>query len=322
MTHRTDIDPNLPPLSPSRQTSQPRSGFTLVELLVVIAIIGILVSLLLPAVQSAREAARRTQCANNLRQIGIALNGYDSQYASFPPGSFWSSAGDRGSILIRLLPYVEQQAIFDRFNFNAVIDNQTMPDGTLIGAIMISAYNCPSDQNSTLRNGLAIHNYSASAGPTAHIDSPNCSCPGWNSWNAYALSPYESVPNFAGPFHRRGGSTKRAQVRDGLSNTIFFGEVLAACSIHTQQGWARSNNGNGLVATMVPINYNSCDASASDGCKRPCNWNTELAFKSRHPGGAQFVFGDGNVRFFPESIDHWNYQYLGAKADGKPVVMP
>ncbi|HTN76049.1 MAG TPA: H-X9-DG-CTERM domain-containing protein [Pirellulaceae bacterium] len=78
-----------------------------------------------------------------------------------------------------------------------------------------------------------------------------------------------------------------------------------------------------MIATVVPINYNSCSADpAANGCQRPCNWNTELAFKSQHTGGAQFVYGDGSVHMLTENIDLWTYQYLGAKADGKVFTMP
>jgi len=109
---------------------------------------------------------------------------------------------------------------------------------------------------------------------------------------------------------------------DGLSNTIYFGEVRRACSVHVQAGWARSNNGNGLTSTLIPINYNSCDNGATNGCQRPCNWNTELGFKSRHPEGAHFLMGDGSVHFLTESVDHWTFQYLGGKSDGKSVQVP
>ncbi len=299
-------------------------AFTLVELLVVIAIIAILVGLLLPAVQQAREAARKMQCQNNLKQIGLACHNYENALGVYPPGSFWACPDGswRGSILVRLLPYVEQTALYDAFNFKADTDAQTDVNGKLLASYIVPVYVCPSDSNRGLLNGVAIHNYCASKGPTQHIDSSACSCSLWNTWNTTypsVMRPYDTDPP-AGPFWRKCISSSPNDVKDGLSNTIFFGEVRRDCSNHVMQGWSRSNDGNGLVATQVPINYNSCDASSSDGCKKPCNWNTELAFKSRHPGGAQFVYGDGSVHYLQESIDHLSYQYLGHKSDGQVIA--
>ena len=308
------------PVSPVRWTA-----FTLVELLVVITIIGILIGLLLPAVQSAREAARRMQCSNNLKQIGLALHLYETSTSFFPPGAYWYGDPEeyRGSILILLLPYLEQQNLFDQFDYTRKIDNQTFPDGTLLASAIVPVYVCPSDNNSGLRNGIAIHNYAASNGPTAHINNPSYTCSTASSWNAYALAPYEDFNNFAGPFCRRDHPTSIVDCRDGLSNTIYFGEVRRDCSGHVWAGWVRSNNGNGLVSTQVPMNVDTCHNDDSvDPCLHPRNWATELAFKSSHSGGVMFLFGDGSVHFLSQSIDHWSYQYLGAKADGEAVTIP
>lgn len=302
-----------------------RSAFTLVELLVVIAIIGVLVALLLPAVQAAREAARRTQCGNNLKQIGIGLHNYHDTLQVFPPGAIWG--GDqslwRGSILVHLLPFIEQQTLYDKFNFSSLPDNQTLPDGQLIASTRIKTYTCPSDQNSNLFNGRAIHNYCASSGPTRHSNNPSCTCPTGDTWNInYGMAPYGNATDFAGPFIRMGTAIRMSAVTDGLSNTIFFGEVRRSCSNHVDTGWVGSNNANGLTSTLVPINYDTCQPNSADYCKQPCNWSVELGFRSLHPAGAQFLFGDGAVRFLPETIDHQNYQYMGAKADGFTAQLP
>jgi prepilin-type N-terminal cleavage/methylation domain-containing protein len=299
---------------------QVRSAFTLVELLVVIAIIGVLVALLLPAVQAAREAARRTQCLNNLKQIGVGLHNYADTHRVLPPGAFWAgtmTANSRGSILLHLLPFIEQQNLFDKFNLTIAPEGQTLPGSTtLLAATVIKTYTCPSEKTTTLLNGRAIHNYVASSGPTAHIDNGACSCSAWSSWNTYAVSPYSPADptDFAGPFHRRGVAVRLADVTDGLSNTIFFGEVRRDCSAHVRTGWLNSNNANGLTSTLIPINTDTCNDAATNGCQRPCNWSTELGFKSLHPAGANFLLGDGAVRFFTQSIDHNNFQALGGKS--------
>jgi prepilin-type N-terminal cleavage/methylation domain-containing protein len=325
----------LPSRSSTTCTEPRRSsrGFTLVELLVVIAIIAILASLLIPAVQTARESGHKTTCKNNLRQIGIALNAYHTKIRKYPPGAFWkyraanAPAVDlKGSIMVHLLPYIEQQNLYDLFDFEqTVVDTQKLPGSDkYIQSTIVETYVCPSDDHPGIYNGRALHNYAASSGPSRHADSPYCRCPTFNSWNAFALAPYSNGRDFAGPFMRHGTSSTKAECRDGLSNTIFFGEVRPMCSAHADNGWGTSNNGQGLTSTLVPINYDSCgrDRTHPDGCRQWCNWNTELSFRSAHVGGAHFVFGDGSVHFLNEAIDHWNYQYLGDKADGEVARLP
>ena len=298
------------------------TGFTLVELLVVIAIIGVLLALLLPAVQAAREAARRSHCSNNLKQIGLALHAYVDVNRKLPAGGIWSSSGQgKGSILVHLLPYVEERALFDAFNFKVSnTDGSVFPATTIkIGSTIVPTYICPSDNGDELWDGLAKHNYAASRGPTEVYDNPSCSCA--HPWQSLAMAPLDSPGNFAGPFTRVGSSAGLQQVTDGLSKTIFFGEVRPTCSEHARNGWSASNNGNGYCTTLIPINFDSCNDSSPDPCHRSCNWNTEVGFKSLHPGGSQFLLGDGSARFLPEDIDHQAYQYLGAKNDGQPIAL-
>lgn len=300
-----------------------KAGFTLVELLVVIAIIGVLIALLLPAVQAAREAARRAECSNNLKQIGLALHTYHDVNKEFPAGAYWGGNSNtyRGSIYIRLLPFMEQENLYDQFNLNAATDGQVGVDGALLVNQHLDVLTCPSDAQRGNYGGRTIHNYAASNGPTAKIDNSNCSCP--NNWNSYSLATYDHATQFAGPFSRRRTTTRMSDCTDGLSSTIYFGEVLSDCSTHVQQGWSRSNNGNGFVGTLPPINIDTCSINSADpGCQRPCNWNIADGFKSRHPTGAQFLLGDASVHFFSETIDHWTYQYLGAKADGESPTLP
>ncbi|MGC4006020.1 MAG: DUF1559 domain-containing protein [Pirellulales bacterium] len=307
-------------------------GFTLVELLVVIAIIGILVALLLPAIQAAREAARKSQCKNNFRQLGLAIHLYDDNRKILPAGAWWTNAAgvteNRGTILIRLLPYLEEKALYDAFDLGkdgvalAVPTNtQTFPGSTKkLAETVLPVFLCPTDAYDTTSGGVALHNYAASSGPTKDTTNSACSCS--PDYNSYGTHPYSVAKNFGGVFHRRSDPIKTKNVSDGLSKTIDMGEVRRGCSTHIRSGWAASNNGQGLTATIIPINFDSCDDNGADGCNKPCNWRTELGFKSMHAGGAFFLMGDDSVHFFEETIDHATYQLLGGKSDGKPVNIP
>ncbi|MEX1039243.1 MAG: DUF1559 domain-containing protein [Pirellulaceae bacterium] len=333
-----------------------KSGFTLVELLVVIAIIGVLVALLLPAVQQAREAARRMQCSNNLKQIGLALHNYHDTFNTFPPGGLWNldtpwmltdggSNMEKGTIMVFLLPFIEQGAIYDSIDFSSTTQNTRdqfvdPPANTIpVRSVVVNGYLCPSD---THDGGLipgtdrAFSNYGASHGPSSISGGGNSACPcaQGNAWNAFRPSVvygaggnYDEA-NAAGPFSRRGNkfTSRMVDATDGLSNTIYFGEIRVDCSNHANHGWADSNGGQGLFNTLVPINTDSCNppdtAPGGDTCFSPCNYNNEFGFRSRHPGGAQFLFGDGSVTFLPETIDHAVYQLLGQRNDGQPVSRP
>jgi prepilin-type N-terminal cleavage/methylation domain-containing protein len=352
---------NLGP-SASRNEQKRRRGFTLVELLVVIAIIGVLVALLLPAVQAAREAARRSQCNNNMKQFGLAIQNYVDVRNELPAGAHWNdirfpptdcdnSSGckgpqccivRRGTIHMFLMPYMELQNLYARYDFTKPTDEQLMPDGTPIGAQPVEVFVCPSDLHpeSVKKAGAELpedkqlqykmSNYSASRGPTQQVPGGNCTCSNWSLWNNQfpnhpnLVMPYPdtgSSPSelsaFAGPFTRLAYSVKLKEIVDGLSNTIFLGEVRPACSRHAAEGWGWSHNGSGLISTLVPINFDSCSTEVTARCACWDNWSSETGFKSAHSGGAYFVMGDASVQFLAETIDPFVYNVLGGKADGE-----
>lgn len=347
----------------------PKRGFTLVELLVVIAIIGILVGLLLPAVQAAREAARRMQCSNNLKQIGLAIHNYENATKRIPPGSgFYNTATTpvialgslpppyqrfagpqdmRTHSLVRILPFIEQGALYTEFGgdvvttANARISNPSDPlGGQLLRGIVLPMYICPSDNNpafSTTVDGRASQvqpaNYCFSMGPTNSMsNNANCQCPLYPTFVARS-QPGTTAANPSGPFTRVGGVRptnltvnsgycgKFGDVSDGLSNTIFFGEGIADWSAHLRNGWSHANQWGKF--TQVPINWDTryvdvaaATAAGKTGCEARCNWNTAEGFKSRHTGGAQFAMGDGSVQFLSQNIDLILYNRLGSKAEG------
>ena len=326
--------------------SRSSKGFTLVELLVVIAIIGVLVGLLLPAVQSAREAARRMSCTNNLKQIGLGLQNYHDTQGEFPPGGIWwtnspgaaNFARNRGSMLVYLLPFIEEKSLYDSLDLEQNPCYQKFPGGAsvngspYIAGTVVSVYRCPSDpsppRNEIVADGiqpgqLAMFSYAASKGPTRTGNNAAGSCPERAAYDAYNYSTTDNVP--AGPFTRMGRvfTATMSDVDDGLSKTIFVGEVMGNCALPIQRGWAHSSNTQGMISTIYPINYDTCTQDLSKG---PCawwnNWSTEFGFKSAHPSGANFAMGDGSVHFVSETIDHWTYQRLGGRNEGEAASLP
>src|SRR4051812_28657474 len=203
----------------------PRRGFTLIELLVVIAIIGVLIALLLPAVQSAREAARRSQCTNNLKQIGLGMHNYHSALGSFPPGASknpkngpgdsdltWSSWSAHGL----LLPYMEQRALYDAANFSWGVNPYGDPCyyvNSTVANTIVNGFLCPSDPNAGRPN---INNYFASVGTTSDFMTVNC----WGGINP-ACKATGSTGVFT--FFDAYGI---AQITDGTSNTVAYSESL------------------------------------------------------------------------------------------------
>jgi prepilin-type N-terminal cleavage/methylation domain-containing protein/prepilin-type processing-associated H-X9-DG protein len=297
-----------------------RNAMTLIELLVVIAIIGILVALLLPAIQAAREAARRGQCTNNLKQIGVAVLNYEQSKKLLPPGATWQPpVRTAGSVFLHLLPMLEEASLYEKIDLRSTnIDDTKLPGSSeRVDSTVINPLICPSDIRQ-LQYGddrRVAHNYAASRGPTEVWYNPDCMC-------NYAFprpprAPIDDPQIFSGPFTRVGTPERLKAITDGLSKTIFFGEVRPACSEHVRNGWLSSNDGNGYCTTLIPLNYDSCNDDAPDPCHRSCNWNTEVGFKSVHPGGVNMLFGDGSVHLLQAEIDYDLYQLLGAKNDGE-----
>jgi prepilin-type N-terminal cleavage/methylation domain-containing protein len=333
-----------------------RHAFTLVELLIVIAIIGILVSLLLPAIQAARESARRAQCINQLKQIGIALHSYNNNHKSLPFGSWNRWDGDPppapppptpldhvesgGSALHLILPFLELQSVYEQFDFSdptKIIEAQKLPvPFTALRQQRIAGFICPSTAHEVANLPVVSTTYAASSGPrqvseAGPIRGEPCEC--IHGYNAYAMTKIGKL-SAPGPFGtinsvrvRQGvRATRLEMITDGLTNTIFFGETRPNCSSVARAPWAGSTNGSGEMSTVIPINYPSCGDlktwRGTNGCKTYCNQNVSLGFKSNHPGGVLFLWGDGSVSFVQEEIDHQLFQYLGAISDGSGKTRP
>ena len=352
----------------SRVKKRGWGAFTLVELLVVITIIGILIALLLPAVQAAREAARRSQCSNNLKQYGLALHNYENVHKLFAIGGA-SGPGGGGNLewdtnyyprigwQVRVLPFMEQQPLWDKVKVadkgnpggNSFYWDVDIPDtsGTKKARLIQVPYaRCPSDGFNGPSGDWAQTNYSGSLG-SQRTPSNNGSCNQWMALGAPLSNPaanYENPGgtadhgndtdqivgwggkrNISGMFGRLGINIGVADVSDGTSNVIFVGEILPQCHDHAEGWWSYNGMGNAHASTSVPINnMTTCSPQirppTNPACTSQDNWNYSWGFRSKHPGGAQFLLVDGSTRFISETIDYNTYQRLGGRADGNTLA--
>lgn len=317
-------------------------GFTLIELLVVIAIIAILIALLLPAVQQAREAARRTQCKNNLKQYGLALHNYHDVYNCFPLSANWSHASNWNNGVIgwqaRILPFTEQVSLYNQIDWVNPQLAGTSVDKVVGGKLLrqhdVPYAKCPSDASPNRNGGWAQTSYSGSVG-SQRMDSANGACNIFITPGVHYQSPggdpghgnTHQKQNISGIFGRiMFDKITMADIVDGTTNTILVGEILHACHDHTGGWWHFNGMGQAHASTSAPINtMTTCTApykrqtSEFPGCEAMSNWNLSWGFRSSHTGGAQFLLGDGSVRFISQNIDYETYQRLGARGDGKVV---
>lgn len=329
-----------------------RLGFTLIELLVVIAIIAILIALLVPAVQKVREAAARSQCQNNLKQVGLALLNYEGTYKRFPPSATadimpWKTpvtAGDAdwgSSWMVFVLPYLEQGAIFQRWIFSGQSGWQNANDNALIQQVIIPNYRCPSSSlrmwnpyAATLpgKNGGTMYtSYVAISGASNDL---NVQTFGSNIYSNHGIMIAQ-------------GKIRMNQILDGTSSTMIVGEQsnelrdangnvvwggkyggAEGVSVTCQgpDGWIqgcqvnfpKGNTGNtDVVYNTATIRYSINQIGFTTGTPgTPDNCGTNIPLSSMHSGGVNILFADGSVRFWTNSTALPTLQAAASKDDG------
>ncbi|MDB5384820.1 MAG: prepilin-type cleavage/methylation protein [Planctomycetaceae bacterium] len=331
-----------------------RPGFTLIELLVVIAIIAVLIALLLPAVQQAREAARRSQCKNNLKQVGVALHNYHEAASTLPPGRIVNPIDGNGhcfSAYAHLLPYLDQAPLYSQINFGANPDDTAGPDAAAL-AVSLQVLLCPSDPFVIMQAGCGIHNYPLNTGTTYPVSVNN---------------PTRTA--ITGPFYEN-SNVRFKDFTDGLSQTVCVSETVKSDPSGPTK-WDGTSQTNGFVLTSGNDNgfvgpeltnyaaqcfgsglvlqqtrgskwiygapghsmYNhirppndtagpDCRGGIPHSVKTVALWNVlshNVTAHSRHTGGVHSLFGDGHIQFISSNINLATWQGLGSR-NGCEVV--
>ncbi len=321
------------------RTTRDVRGFTLIELLVVIAIIAVLIGLLLPAVQAAREAARRAQCVNNMKQIGLAVHNYIDSNGTFPSQvgaepirangvPSWGAAQDyRTSWLVQSLPYMEQQPLFNTYNSTAVAPfgavgvgrGMYSPTNSTLISLAINSFVCPSYTGPMIHLPntqadwkfwaetrtwmVGVTSYKGNLGTNRTNDFPGPGAPN----HLGDPIPNSTSPTATGIFWRGSFQVTLAAVTDGTSNTFLSGEALPnRC---TYNAWCESNGS--VATTAIPLNQK---------VNRGRNlWSFCYGFHSEHPGGANFGLTDGSVKFIKDSIAMPVFNALSTRAGGEII---
>jgi type II secretory pathway pseudopilin PulG len=313
-----------------------------VELLVVIAIIGVLVALLLPAVQSAREAARRGQCSNNLRQIGLAIHNYEDTWKYLPPGSYHAVFG---TWITTILPFVEQKNLHDGFFYDRSANFRPSPPGGIrygsaqnlpVTRTQVPTFVCPSDTKTatggvSISNGVTFHNYVANYGNTVR-GRVNSGTTSTNQVNVFGGGPFvEVIHDIAGgpdgspsyytyimhdnTFRK---NMRMAEITDGTSNTLAISETVQGKGgdLRGFGWWGGGAHFETLLMPNSPLNdrtEQSCTPAIklNPPCQNRTAGNAQLeesiAARSRHPNGVMATLCDGSVRFFSNNVavDVW-----------------
>jgi prepilin-type N-terminal cleavage/methylation domain-containing protein/prepilin-type processing-associated H-X9-DG protein len=312
-----------------------RRGFTLIELLVVIAVIAVLIGLLLPAVQAAREAARRAQCVKNLKELGLACHNYQEATNVFPEADWYqayvcegttpipaySGWSHVGSFFLMLLPYIEQAPLYNTFNSTR---HPFQPENSTLAGTNLAALHCPSDPAVATRTAFSIDDFSG-----IYCTWPPNMLPYYIPHNSYAgsvgyFTPYPNGapsppgtdPNESAEIAQGNGmfyfghAVSISEITDGTSNTFLMGERAFGLMVAADQAqwywWHSGSYGDSCFTTWAPINQLRKDQF--DYETLPGGGSFAItALSSYHLGGVNLVFADGSVRFIKETIDTWQF---------------
>ncbi|WP_417392566.1 DUF1559 domain-containing protein [Gimesia sp.] len=298
-----------------------RRAFTLIELLVVIAIIAILIALLLPAVQQAREAARRTQCKNNLKQIGLAVHNYADVYSCLPNANCSIGVTSGGSLFVSILPFIDQSNAYNLFDF--ALGNSD-PYNVAVTSQQLPFYLCPT---SPMRRAVPSCSDDRGRAPGHYAV-----CGGTLDYNIYwTPSSGDPLPIQDGAIvytQSTVGKIRFRDITDGTSNTLLVGETAynlpdykftspsSSCNGQSRYSftyWSNPYPGSTVCFTDVDFNpHDIADDSVFDS-----NWRK--SFRSDHTGGVQFVLVDGSVRFISENIDSALLDALATRNGGEVI---
>jgi prepilin-type N-terminal cleavage/methylation domain-containing protein len=310
-----------------------RRGFTLIELLVVIAIIAVLIALLLPAVQQAREAARRTQCKNGLKQIGLGMHNYESSFQTFPiGGNLGTGASGNGvSWWCGLLPFLDQAPLFNQLNFvgtspgwmGSGAGSAGNANGQVVNGKMIPVMICPSSPLPSYKTSggfqVVASEYvgiSGAATGNGYTDSRSASCSGTQSYGGMLVQGNPSYP-FA---------LRIRDMTDGSTNVMMVGELSyyipgSTTSPQANDGWIMGMPDGmpgagscGRIANLTTINYPP--NGGTSGAAGVGGYSPNTGLTSAHVGGVHVLLGDGSVRFISNNMNMATLRYLAVRDDG------
>jgi prepilin-type N-terminal cleavage/methylation domain-containing protein len=314
-------------------------GFTLVELLVVIAIIGILVALLLPAVQAAREAARRSQCSNNLKQISLGMHNHHDTFKTLPPsvgphGCCW------GTWQVLILQFTENKPAYDLYqnwggNDSTGIRYGAAPNTTNVTGKRYESFTCPSDTANAPIGVITNHNYTVNIGTTGTYQQASLGGSGQQGDTSTVLfegAPFARQPKNTSNKSKWKDGLPLADIIDGTSNTLMIGEVIQGKKSDLR-GFTWWGDASGFSAYLLPNSplpdriYTGGYCNNQPKINMPCAVSTSsnptmFAARSYHPGGVQVALCDGSTRYVSENIELFIWRGLATSQGAESVQIP